>query len=401
MFYFLIFSIIAILATLDINKTNIKLRAEISFIIVALLFFIAAFRYETGMDWLQYQKNFKSVPTIYSIYKISNIFNGLDISYQTLCILIKSFGGGIQTVFFIMQLIGSVFFWKSINRYSNLKITSTLIYFSLLFFLLDLNLMRQMLAVNIFFYSIKYIYEKKMWKYLAFVILAFTFHWSAIFFLPLYFILNHKFSSKFIYLLSLTFILFFVFQVKTGDLLYTLTNNLLGSSEITNKVNFYTTQNLYSVNRVLNFGFISNVLIFIATMLHREKLETSISYFNILLNLMILQLFFYFVTYEYIELSGRLRFYTLISYIVILPGFIQIYKYLFNRIVIFSLIVLYCLSYSYIYMISSKKTIAYNPYQNYLVHIIFNTQSTGEFRLKQYMIDFNKERMKIKKTQKK
>ena len=401
MFYFIVFSIIALLAMLDISKLNLRLRTEFTVLVILLLFFIAAFRYETGMDWLEYQNTFKFIPTLKSINKISDIFSGLDFGYHLLCIVLKSLGAGIQTVFFCMQLFGSILLWKSINKYSNQKTTSVLIYFSLLFFLLDLNLMRQMLTVNIFFYSISYIYDKQMWKYLGLILLASIFHWSAILFLPLYFVLNHSYKSRFLYAIVFVFVLFFLFQIKTGNLLYTITKNILGASAITNKVNYYTTEHVFSINRALSIGFFLNIFIFIVTMINREKLESSIKHFNILLNLMVLQLFFYLVTYEYIELSGRLRFYTLISYVVIIPGFIHIYKYIFNRIIVFISIVLYCLSYSYIYMIPNKKTIAYNPYQNYLVHIIFNTQSSGKYRLKQYLIDFKGERIKTNKEQKK
>lgn len=401
MFYFIVFLIIALLAMLDISKSNLRLRTEFALLVILLLFFIAAFRYETGMDWLEYQDRFKSIPTFKSIHKISDLFGELDFGYHLLCTVLKSLGGGIQTVFFFMQLFGSVLLWKSIKKYSNQKTASVLVYFSLLFFLLDLNLMRQMLAVNIFFYSISYIYDKQMWKYFGFILLAFAFHWSAILFLPLYFILNHSYSSRFLYIIVLGFILFFLFQIRTGDLLYTITKSILGTSAITNKVNYYTTTYLFSTNRTLSIGFFLNIFIFIVTMTNRKKLESSIKYFNLLLNLMILQLFFYLVTYEYIELSGRLRFYTLISYVVIIPGFIHIYHYLFNRIIVIIFIILYCFSYSYIYMIPNKKTIAYNPYQNYLVHILFNTQSSGESRLMKYKTDFEMERIERNKEQKK
>lgn len=392
MFYFFIFAFIAILGMLDISKKYVVLRNDFAGLIIIILFVIAGFRYETGMDWKRYEEIFNSVKSAGSISSFSDIFNDLDIGYQLLSITIKSFGGDIQVVFIVMQLIGSIFLWKTLKKYTEYKLSAILIYYSLLFFLLDLNLMRQMVAANIFFFSISFIREKKMWTYFGLILLAFSFHWSVLLFLPMYFILNLRLSSTTIYTSVLLFVLFFIFQIKTGELLYTITEKIFGDTEITNRVSFYTTKNIYAVNRAFSFGFFLNLLIIMATMLNRKDLEKVTPYFNIFLNLMLIQLFFYFVMYEYIEVSGRLRFYTLISYIIIIPYFFQIYKFLFNRIIVYIFIVLYGLSYSYIYMIPNKQTIAYNPYQNYILHKIFNMRSSGEKRLKEYHLEFDKER---------
>jgi hypothetical protein len=63
----------------------------------------------------------------------------------------------------------------------------------------QLNIVRQAIVFCIFFYSIKYIVERKFISYLCFLLLAFSFHYSAIILLPFYWIpsiLNSSFFSK-------------------------------------------------------------------------------------------------------------------------------------------------------------------------------------------------------------
>jgi hypothetical protein len=297
-----------------------------------------------------------------------------------------------------MQFLISVFLWKTLKYFTENKLLALLIYFSLLFFHLDMNLMRQALAVSIFFYSLKYIIQKNFFKYILFILLGFLFHWSIIIFLPLYFFINKRFSTTLLSSLVVCFVLFYVLQVKTGNLIYNLSDMVFGeNSNITDKVSYYTSNSLFSIKRIFSVGSILNIAIILLTLIFRKKLENVMPNFNLFLNLMILQLFFYFVLYEYIEFSGRLRFYTLIAYIMILPYFIKVFKSLADRIIIYFIIVLYCFSYSYIYLIGkSEQTISYHPYQNYLVYKLTNKKSDGKERLNQYYKYFKEERKKMR-----
>ena len=59
-------------------------------------------------------------------------------------------------------------------------------------FLLFTDLMRNAIAVFIFINAIDYLAEKKIWKYFLMVLLALSFHYSAILYIPLYFFARKK-----------------------------------------------------------------------------------------------------------------------------------------------------------------------------------------------------------------
>ncbi len=398
MFYLFIFILFSLFTLFELEDNFKLLRYQLTFVVIVFLFFIAGFRYETGVDWLQYTNDFKTIPT-FSRLQLKDIFSGLNPLFFLLSILVKSLGGGIQSLFVIMQLIASVFLWKSVKKYTEYRLIALLLYFSLLYFHLDMNLMKQAVSTTIFFYSLRFIISRDFIKYVLFLILATGFHWSAILFLPLYFLIHRKYSTVLLSLLVVFFISFNLLHLQTGDLVYKLSSLVFGEeSRITKKALFYTTSSVFSVKRVLNIGFIANVLIAFATLFFRENLNRRIKNFDIFLNIMLLQLFFYLVMYEFIELSGRLRFYTLISYLVILPYYIKIVKTLKGKVIVLILIILYSFTYVRVFASNNRiESISYNPYQNYLIYKMFKKRSSGKFRLNKYNEYFNKERSKNKK----
>jgi hypothetical protein len=63
-----------------------------------------------------------------------------------------------------------------------------------LMFFFTFTYLRQVLGVGIAWLSIKYVYERKLWKFLGIMIIATLFHNSAIILVPFYFIPIKKFD---------------------------------------------------------------------------------------------------------------------------------------------------------------------------------------------------------------
>lgn len=78
--------------------------------------------------------------------------------------------------------------FKYIYEESNYPFLSILIYFSFGHFAYSLGIFRQMIAINIMIYAIKYIQKDNIVKYLICLVFAMSFHSTAIIMLPLYWI---------------------------------------------------------------------------------------------------------------------------------------------------------------------------------------------------------------------
>lgn len=93
---------------------------------------------------------------------------------------------------FMSTLIDLVILSVFIRRYSNNHILFLVVFFVTGALNLEMNYLRNAKAIFIFLLAIKYIHEKKLIKYVLMILLAMSFHMSAIFYLPLYFVLDKQ-----------------------------------------------------------------------------------------------------------------------------------------------------------------------------------------------------------------
>ena len=96
MFYLICFGILFVLAVLNVQMHD-KLSTQIlSGLAAIMLIGIAGLRYETGGDWDAYTDIFANLESIDS---------GIEEGFMFLCQSIKSMGGTVQHLFFVVTLI--------------------------------------------------------------------------------------------------------------------------------------------------------------------------------------------------------------------------------------------------------------------------------------------------------
>ena len=172
-------------------------------IIFTVTIFICALvlglRYNVGVDYASYK-------IIYENLSIDR----LEIGYQFLCIVFNSLGFPFPVLTTFIAFLQLYLFYIGLKDYKSLLPWIFFFYFTTLYIFVSLNGMRQTLAFSIFVYSLHFIRDKKLLKYAITILIATSFHKSAIIFIPLYFILNYEiFRSKNLqYILLITTILF-------------------------------------------------------------------------------------------------------------------------------------------------------------------------------------------------
>mgnify|MGYP003369573761 CR=1 FL=1 len=192
------------------NKTNCpkvmwKIKKSSIFLTISFIFLssLVCFRgVEVGRDTQAYVNVFiRIVNGTASSVDLSWIGPGYRIICKTIGII---FGSKYYILNFIIGFLTMYLFYKTIWENSNIPWLSMWIFISTCLYFQTFNQARQMLAIAIIFYSIKYIDEKKFKKYLIGVLLAASIHTSAIIMLPLYFIgrleVNKKNITKYILL---------------------------------------------------------------------------------------------------------------------------------------------------------------------------------------------------------
>lgn len=157
-------------------------------------------RYQVGRDYLNYCYIYNNIR--------DNIEYDVEFGYKIIVKICQSFGGTQQIVFLIFSLLTSFFTYKFIKKNSLDYNLSTIIYLCIgPYFLSSTNVIRQALSVSVFLYSIKFIKEKKLLKYLISILFSFPIHSTAIFLIPFYFILDKKIKCSY-YLLMFLFLYF-------------------------------------------------------------------------------------------------------------------------------------------------------------------------------------------------
>lgn len=190
MIIYILTFLITVLLTYAVQKNKKNNAMKIICIILAIFIpsFVAGMRDITiGTDVQIYGESFfRQAVQSASFIKYYNTIN-TDFGYALLNFIVSRFTSDVNIFLFIMQLIinGLIFATIYGHREKSPMWFSMLIYLTV-YYCTTYNYLRQSIALAIILYSTKYIEQKKLKKYLLGVIIATSFHATAIFAVILY-----------------------------------------------------------------------------------------------------------------------------------------------------------------------------------------------------------------------
>mgnify|MGYP001172554705 FL=1 len=137
---------------------------------------LSGFRYELGDDYFRYEKLFNTITLNYDNLK-------LEILFQFLCNFFRDIGFNAQSIFLFYAVITNIFIYLGIKSQfdKNLyRCMSCVLFIIVGFYFRSMDIIRQMAAVSIVFYSLNFSIKKEYFKYYLGVILGIFFHYSAV-----------------------------------------------------------------------------------------------------------------------------------------------------------------------------------------------------------------------------
>lgn len=182
--YIYILVILAII--LLYNKINNKKINVYDIILLLILILVCGLRDRVGTD--------------YGLYKF--YYNNIDqnsrfeIGFRFLIELSNKIGMSYNTFLILIAAITITLFYVAIKKYSSKPAASIFFFVALGYYAYSFNIIRQMLAIAITLYGINYIKEKKFFKYLILILIASSFHSTALIMIPIYFLLKLKNNKK-------------------------------------------------------------------------------------------------------------------------------------------------------------------------------------------------------------
>ena len=392
MFYLICFGILCVLAVLNVQMHD-KLSSQIlNGLAAIMLICIAGLRYETGGDWDTYTLLFNKFPTFSRLIGRPAEFADISVEegFVLLCAFVKSLGGTVQHLFFVVTFINITLIACAAGKYTKYPVVALLCYYGILYFNLEMIYIRQAMAVALCFFALQYIPSKRIIPYMVIVLLACTFHRVAALMIPLYFLLNIKLPS-WVYLAVVGVgAVMMLANIPWIQTIFLTVAGWLGEN-YADKAETYTENAMFAVNRGLSLGFILNLAIFVVIVFFKEKID-ALPYGTIMLNMFFGSLVLYYYCFELVEVSNRVRLFFLIGIIALLPMMLEVLPLFLERLAGLVVVTLYCFSFSRGIFFEAPQSAAYNPYQNYIEYKIHPRPSTGKQRLEQSKKAFRNER---------
>lgn len=178
-------------------KSNDYVMHALPFIIIfGYLAFLAAMR--TNMnDTSVYRFSFENIPGTFSDIKDIINSDGKDKAFNITANLFKMlFSDNYHWWFAFCAIIESLIFVHVLRRESASILVSCFYFFASTLYYNYFSMMRQWLAVALFFLAFRFIKEKRFWSYLILCLIAAQFHNSAYLCIPVYFFASIKPWSK-------------------------------------------------------------------------------------------------------------------------------------------------------------------------------------------------------------
>lgn len=279
----MIIYLILIILCLLCHYLFFKRKKNITFFLITfLIFIISAVRYNVGTDYIHYSKIYFWIINNYNIY--------VEIGYKYFNELIYFIFNDVRYIYIISSLLIVFSFYKAIKDNVDKKYW----FFSLFLFITSgilfssFNLIRQYMAIAIIVGNIKWLVDKNYFKFILTVLIASTFHTSALIVIPfiVFVILSRNLKTNkllwIIYFISIfflfidirNFIEFFSFLIPnrwinylTSEFLTERNVSAIAKQVIPNIIAFYLINNRYkliknnSKNNVYILGYLFAVLL--------------------------------------------------------------------------------------------------------------------------------------------
>lgn len=329
MIYISLFFLFAIFSFTDLLNKK-KEKYFVLSIATILLILLSGLRYETGTDWEPYFNYFISEVKIGEHY--------FEVGYQILNNIVRYFTDNYNVLLTTIALF-IVLISYTIARYSDFPFL-TLIGFYSFMFVGFLGGNRQAIAIALSIFSLRYIIDRKLFKFLSVIFLASLFHFSVWLFPLVYFLAKKRFPSYLLF--SLCIVSLILGQLPMQSIWYSIGYNigiqqmiiLLGDPAIDIELNYPLRNVILIFERML---FFSTFLLF------RKRLECKVQNFNFYLNATAVGHIIFFIFVESIRnLAGRSALYFRFSELILISSLLYITGDKNIRFLIFLIMLLYC-----------------------------------------------------------
>lgn len=197
--YLFIFILVLFINSLAV-KYNYNRDRGLFFSLVILAVFVGISDMLGGYDRYIYSELFDGIANITNEggnYKYSAIYElyPSEVGYIGSNIFLSFITSNRYVFILLYTFIIYFLYYLSLKEYSANYFFAMMLFMGLMFFF-TFTYLRQMVGVGIAWFAIRYVYKKEMYKFIIYVLIAASFHNSAIILLPLYFLPIKRFRQR-------------------------------------------------------------------------------------------------------------------------------------------------------------------------------------------------------------
>lgn len=309
--YLLNIALICIYALYFCRGEQTKLKRTL---FIFLCFFqclmIATIRYNIGTDYYMYRVGFyKMAESGFSDMK----YEDWEIGYILLNKIVGSLVKHDGVFFFITSALSLSGTFYMIWRFSKNPFMSVFLFLNTYLFYLDLNYIRQGIAMSIMCFAYGALQDRKLWKFLLLCALAATFHLPVLYLIPVYFITYIKLNLKTMPIYAAGLIVYFAFSDMVWNFIFSHFHQEYADSRfIKYGIAFY-----YAIYPLL-------LCIAMVALVFYLKFDLP-KHFNVLVHLTLMMGFWQIVMTKH-TLFERFSYYTMPFLLIAVPEAISIFR---------------------------------------------------------------------------
>ena len=170
---------------------NTKSKLAFLTILCFLVALLAGLRSEVWPDTLVYITSFdKEAKSIGDLNLNSKSMYYNEVGFYWLGFIVKTFSDNYHIYLLFISAITIFILFKDLRKYSIFPILGLFVYIARFYIGRNFMQIRAGLSYVIIIFATKYIQERKFWKFLLVIFIAYQFHHSAVIALPVYFLCN-------------------------------------------------------------------------------------------------------------------------------------------------------------------------------------------------------------------
>ncbi|QHE94451.1 hypothetical protein PI93_023550 [Pandoraea fibrosis] len=291
-------------------------------------------RWEMGTDWTPYRNHFEQEHSWESV--LLNVTIGFELGYGLFVWLINTISKDYTVFLLIHALIFYALIFKASNQLSKYPILTLLLFYAATIGLTGSN--RQLLALAICLYSLKYVVNKKLTPFLFCVSVATLFHTSALLF-SIYYLLNRDLKNRTIFLLLTLSV--FIGLSSIPAIAFDSIAGFLGGT-ISQKAEYYIKGSSIAGADLSVLGLLRRILVLIIGLYMYQPTVRRVPTFRIFFNGYLVGLILYFLfSHSLLILVNRGSLYFSVMEAFILASIIVTLKDNLTKIIALGLLIAY------------------------------------------------------------